>query len=204
MRARWMAIAALATVSQAMGASADRTLRVYLQYGPEAHCTEMSRARAIVSRLFDGAGIHVDWRMGGPKAHMEERGADETIWVRIEPKADAAHESDQALAYSLLHKYDGVRIHVFLDRVRLVDRTDGGLVLGHVLAHEMGHVLEGVARHSEAGVLKANYTMADLRVMANQQLRFAPVDVGLMRAHFLTAAASVAVSSGEGEMREPE
>jgi hypothetical protein len=203
MRTQWMAIAALATVSQAMSASADRTLRVYLQYGPEAQCSEMSKARAIVSRLFDAAGVHVDWRVGGPKARGEEPGADETIWIRVEPTADGDHASDQALAYSLLHKDGGVRIHVFLDRVRLMDRTDSGLVMGHVLAHEMGHVLEGVARHSEAGVLKANYTQADLKVMANRQLHFAPVDVGLIRAHFGVAAPLVA-SSGEGDMRVPE
>jgi hypothetical protein len=34
-------------------------------------------------------------------------------------------------------------------------------LLGYVLAHEIGHVLEGLVRHSGAGVMKASWNRAD-------------------------------------------
>lgn len=47
-------------------------------------------------------------------------------------------------------------------------------LLGHVLAHELGHVLQGVARHSEEGVLKERWSAAEIQVMPTRQLRFTP------------------------------
>ena len=34
-----------------------------------------------------------------------------------------------------------------------------GFLLGHVLAHEIGHVLQGVARHSATGVMKGRWSL---------------------------------------------
>ena len=54
-------------------------------------------------------------------------------------------------------------------------------VLAHVLAHEITHVLEGVARHSDTGIMKAVWSPADYRQMKFHPLPFAPEDVDLIR-----------------------
>ena len=55
-----------------------------------------------------------------------------------------------------------------------------GFLLGHVLAHEMGHVLQGVLRHSETGVLKARWSAGETRDMGKTRLHFTAYDAGLI------------------------
>ena len=52
--------------------------------------------------------------------------------------------------------------------------------MGHVIAHEVMHILQGVARHSESGVMKANWTGADYQRMAWKPLPFTEEDVLLI------------------------
>jgi hypothetical protein len=52
-------------------------------------------------------------------------------------------------------------------------------LLAHVMTHEITHVLEGINRHSETGMMKGQWTETDYRAMA-AGLRFAPVDVALI------------------------
>ena len=64
--------------------------------------------------------------------------------------------------------------------------------LGHVLAHEIAHVLEGVAQHSSEGVMKAKWNERDCDELTRKPLRFAAEDLELIRTHFETRAARVA------------
>lgn len=54
------------------------------------------------------------------------------------------------------------------------------MVLAHVLAHEITHVLEVTDRHSKEGVMKAHWTGRDFRNMAWRGLPFAAEDVELI------------------------
>jgi hypothetical protein len=54
-------------------------------------------------------------------------------------------------------------------------------VLAHVMAHEITHILQGVHRHSESGVMKAQWTRDDFNEMAFKPLTFTDTDVGLIR-----------------------
>jgi hypothetical protein len=53
-------------------------------------------------------------------------------------------------------------------------------VLGHVIAHEVTHILQGVLRHSESGVMKARWSNADYQEMTWKPLRFTDEDVVLI------------------------
>jgi hypothetical protein len=53
-------------------------------------------------------------------------------------------------------------------------------LLGHVLAHEMGHVLQGLNRHSETGVLKERWSPAEIERMWKELLRFTLQDATLI------------------------
>ena len=82
-----------------------------------------------------------------------------------------------AMAYAL--PYEGTHIVVFYDRVT---KKPGNvsILLGHVIAHEVTHILQGVARHSESGVMKANWTGADYQQMSREPLQFTDHDVLLI------------------------
>ena len=69
-------------------------------------------------------------------------------------------------------------IEVLYDRIAaMVERIVLPKLLGHVLAHEIAHVLEGVARHSDTGILKARWDEHDVHDLAWKPLAFASEDV---------------------------
>jgi hypothetical protein len=87
------------------------------------------------------------------------------------------------MAYAL--PFEGLHVRVFYDRVsdpQLFPKFDAPKILGHVMAHEIGHLLQGITRHSETGVMKAHWTAADYGSMAFRPLRFTDEDVRLILA----------------------
>jgi predicted metalloendopeptidase len=69
---------------------------------------------------------------------------------------------------------------VFFDRVKK-NPGDVWCILGHVIAHEVTHILQGVPRHSESGVMKAHWTVEDYQRMAWEPLRFTDYDLQLIQ-----------------------
>lgn len=57
-----------------------------------------------------------------------------------------------------------------------------------VRAHEIGHVLEQMQRHSESAVMKARWSAEDYQRMERNPLPFAPEDVELIREGLLKRA----------------
>jgi len=54
-------------------------------------------------------------------------------------------------------------------------------VMAHVLVHEVAHVLQGVKRHSDNGVMKANWTGEDFAQMRRKALPFTADDIDLIQ-----------------------
>jgi hypothetical protein len=54
------------------------------------------------------------------------------------------------------------------------------VLLAHVLAHEIAHILQGVQRHSESGLMKPQRDDADFFEMARKPLGFTEEDVDLI------------------------
>jgi hypothetical protein len=49
------------------------------------------------------------------------------------------------------------------------------------MAHEITHVVQGIARHSQAGVMKAYWNVHDIWQMVYKPLPFAPEDIDLIQ-----------------------
>ena len=58
-------------------------------------------------------------------------------------------------------------------------------ILGHAIAHEMGHVLLRTSGHSSTGIMRAQWTADDLRRAARGQLLFTLEQSDLIRADVL-------------------
>jgi hypothetical protein len=56
-----------------------------------------------------------------------------------------------------------------------------GLVLGHVAAHEIGHLLLGTGSHSPAGIMQANWKPEDLRRASQGLLSFSAQQAELIQ-----------------------
>jgi hypothetical protein len=75
---------------------------------------------------------------------------------------------------------------VFMSHVEEVvakhrDVIDTKTLLGHVLAHELGHLLVQTKTHSESGIMQANLGELQLRMAYQRRLIFTESD----RRHFL-------------------
>jgi hypothetical protein len=87
------------------------------------------------------------------------------------------------MAYTTPYLQGRVRIHVFVGRIAsMVPPNRMGILLAHVLVHEITHVLQGVDRHSAQGVMKAHWDIPDFRAMQMHPLPFDDLDVLLIHA----------------------
>ena len=140
----------------------------------------MGRAERTTTDVFAGIGVPVVFRAG---AEPKSTGSGVvSIVLQLDEKTPTQFHPG-ALAYAMPFGVSGTRIHVFCDRVRNAWPDGGsGITLGYVMAHEIGHVLEGVSRHSAEGVMKARWDNPDYRRMKPGMLLFDPTDAELLHA----------------------
>jgi hypothetical protein len=94
---------------------------------------------------------------------------------------------------------------VFYDRIRRSAVGDfRTVVLSHVLVHEITHVLQGIDRHSESGVMKASWTAADYARMRARPLPFTDWDIELIRKGIEFRGVRLAAREVKAEIRFPE
>jgi hypothetical protein len=92
--------------------------------------------------------------------------------------------SPDAFARSFPYAEHGFRIEIFVDRLEAAMRLRPLLLtshLGHVLAHEITHLLQGIVRHSETGIMRAHWSEDEYKQMLMPRpLLFEPIDVSLI------------------------
>jgi hypothetical protein len=94
----------------------------------------------------------------------------------------AASDHPGALGYAYPFARAGFRVVIFANRVTSMDRHYE--VLGHVIAHEIGHVLIGTVEHSPSGVMRAHWSKADVAAMQGRLLPFSRTDLEMIADHF--------------------
>jgi hypothetical protein len=128
-----------------------------------------SSAKTLATRIFADAGVHIDWRWS---RHCPMHA------IRISfSTSTPRNRLPGALAYS--KPFEGVHIEIFYDRVRQ-NSIYPYRVLAHVLVHEITHILQGTAVHSEIGIMKARWTPEDFANMRVKSLPFTPADLELI------------------------
>ena len=145
------------------------SVRIYDSAGVMA----ASRARAIkrANEILARADIAVDWR-DCPAGGVLARGAcaappaSGELAVRLvrSPKDDP---NPRALGTALIDKATGTGTlaTVFVDRVTSMARQgqqDTWVMVGSVMAHEIGHLLLGSNSHTETGLMREIWTLRDL------------------------------------------
>jgi hypothetical protein len=180
-------------LAHAQSKNAERKVIVCMEFiDTQASFGVAARARELASEMFAGIGVAIEWRLG-------LRGCPAQAILISLSYDTPAYLKPGALAYAL--PYDGSRVRVFYDRIaqnpcqRLVP-----IVLAHVLVHEVTHIVEGICRHSDKGIMKAHWNENDNQQMAWKPLAFAAEDVDLIyRGLALRAArASVALDTARG------
>jgi hypothetical protein len=169
MRITWVVMAAMVGRTCWAGAVPADEPQVMACMAPTADIRLEKRAKAVSSAIFAGIGVKILW-------HSLSKCPTDGILITFSNETPASLMPG-ALAYAL--PYEGRHLVVFFDRVKNKPGTVS-VLLGHVITHEVTHILQGVARHSESGVMKANWTGADYQQMAREPLQFTDEDVLLI------------------------
>jgi hypothetical protein len=169
-------IAKIALIAGIAGAAAygvepQEKLTVYLRFTPIDRHTIRFMAQDMAARMFAQIGVSLEWKPWQPATES----------LRLPIVIDIVSETPDDLlpnALGYARPYEGGRITIFLDRV---ERTNyPAYVLAHVMVHEITHVLQGVSRHSDSGVMKARWSIGDFCEMRQRAVPFASEDVRLI------------------------
>ena len=133
------------------------------------------KSRGVASQILRHAGVRLEWR-SGTKACAAAGGG------LILSASLASHVGMNPGVMASAKVYEGTHVVVFVDRMkRTFPPEQIAAVLGHVLAHEIVHLLQGIDRHSENGLMKAVWRAEDYDQMLRVPLTVPEGDLQLIR-----------------------
>jgi hypothetical protein len=160
----------------------------------QVEAKELARAQDEASRVLQGIGIEAAW-LNCPVPGVKPQNAQEcgstagALVLRILPQAMAERlgRAEGSLGFAQLtdHGTPGFVASVFYHRVETlaVDLAcPRAVILGHALAHEIGHLLLGTNSHSPNGIMRANWTEKELLSASAGRFGFFPQQAATMRA----------------------
>jgi len=130
-------------------------------------------AQTLASRTFHRIGVQLDWHRAS-SSFCGQRWVIQVTYSLHTP-IDLV---PSALAYT--RPYEGIHIDILYDRVSGGNEVERAEVLGYVLVHEITHILQGVARHSDSGIMKDHWNKADFVRMRLVPMLFSEDDVDLI------------------------
>jgi hypothetical protein len=146
-----------------------RQVTVYFNDNANVPFLVRVQALGVASNIFASIGVTLHWRHVPPHP---EPGAVVIEFVTNTPSTFMPG----GLGYAL--PYEGVHIRIFWDRIER--ECCPRAILAHAIAHEITHILQGVARHSAEGIMKARWTNHEQLAMELTPLRFTPEDVKMI------------------------
>ncbi len=167
----------------------------------------LMEAEEHAARIFRRAGAELRWlNCPGSQAEISQlpacdqpEGGPTQLQLRVVPRIMAERLSlpTNAFGVALSAPQDqfGVYAFVFAHRVDEIAGQVGAevagvffspaVILGHIMAHEMGHLLLGADRHSRNGIMRANWTRKDAQLASTGELLFTRAQGKRTRAHVM-------------------
>jgi len=153
--------------------------------------------------IFADTGVRVIWLRCPAQANQAELSGcqpDDTnkLFLRIVGQPASGFGSRHALGQAFSGEVGSQYATVFHDRVlaMVASRKPGteALVLGHVIAHELGHLMLGTSTHSSFGLMAAGWSAADLERAPAGLLEFSSAEAATIRAEVLRRAQQPSIS----------
>jgi hypothetical protein len=190
---------AMAIVTAVVGTSAWAKLPAAIAAPVVTVCVDRSpggpdyMVEGEASKIFSAIPVTIVWK---PSRKCQSSDA---IRIRLNSRTPA-DLMPGALAFA--QPYRGTYIEIFYDRVRTtVPAECVPHLLAYVLVHEITHILQGIARHSEAGIMKARWTADDYPQMWFDRLTFAPEDIWLIQRGLRSRVERLEAAADERESR---
>jgi hypothetical protein len=143
------------------------------------------QAESEASRIFRQSGIDLRWlNCSSPSPFTENPAACATAEFPSHLQLRIARRSLNLNEFSMGASYlsaDGIGCYadVFFERATLIHETSRigvATILGHGVAHEIGHLLLGANSHSPTGIMRAQWQSADLASASQGTLLFSPLE----------------------------
>jgi len=165
----------------------------------------LAEAEKVAAAIFRSAGVEAHWvtDLGTSGEKIEEILDPKSVGLShlrlsiLSPKM-ASHLSvpNSAMGLAPGRGTDRSTIYVFYGRVEALAQdpanlaaggpqfrhVTSGLILGHVMTHEIGHVLLNLDMHSATGIMRGNWNMNDLLGAVRGQLVFTTQQAEVIRA----------------------
>lgn len=147
---------------------------------------ELFSVQAEASEIFSTVPVRIAWKSGpaceasdAVRIHLpgprDVPALLQSLGIKVE------HLLPDTLGFAL--PYQGTEIAILYDRVcSMVGASMAPHLMAYLLVHEITHLLQGEARHSETGIMKAHWSGKDYDAMWERRLAFAPYDMLLIQA----------------------
>ena len=146
-------------------------------------------AESTASRVFREAGLNVEWMncigVGnhGSASPCTKAAYPTYLHIRIVARARNLPGSTFGIAY-LSADGSGCYSSAFLEPIAHLHAIGGqgvAPVLGHVMAHEIAHLLLGTNSHAAEGIMRAQWQRDELMSASRGELLFSPRESQVMR-----------------------
>ena len=156
-------------------------------------------AEEDAAEVFREAGIETQWKnCGGEElVRLADKPCGEgeyptRLVLRIEKRSQGLAPEAFGVAY-LSENGQGAYCHVFVEPIEELQQDHFlrfDVVLGHVAAHEIGHLLLGLNSHSANGLMKAHWSLQTLEQLKRKALGFNSAQSAAMVERLETAQAT--------------
>lgn len=164
--------------------SIDECLNLYLNGTDSVPFDVLGMAKQVTASIFNEIGVAVRW---AEQPNKQLKQGCTAIKVQFD-RGSAFGSHRNTLGYALPYSKAGSQVHIGIARVLRCrfacydprTKMNEAAFLGHIMAHEIGHAVQGVARHSEDGLMKTDWTSQDVLTMLTRRLSFTKTDADLI------------------------
>lgn len=164
-------------VAIAEAAADPPTIIIHLDDKAGMPALVLDSARAEVADVFQAAGIAISWMEGPAPADLKDSARGHpAVTVMLGTMESPCVSSRCTLGLAVLDRRTAI---VFSNRVLDLARrhpVDPGVVLGRVIAHEIGHLLLPPGRHAHQGLMRG-----EIEVGFRRPSRFTKEEARIMR-----------------------
>jgi hypothetical protein len=154
----------------------------------------LQQAKGVTERIYQDAGIRLAW-----KDHCAPKSGLTQFFVRIVSRSLNLPGEDFGIAF-VGPDGRGVQADVFysgIERLAENNSANPAEIMGHVMAHELGHLLLGMNSHSNIGIMQAHWSGHQFHEMSRGALRFDKRQSQTISARLLL----ITMPANEGELR---
>jgi hypothetical protein len=196
---------AVAQTTTAGSADKNLTVIIHVYNSAEVDHKTLMEAEKVATEIFRKVGAESRWLdVALTSESKQENSADQEsfnlshIRVNIYPRLmdERLGLSNKVLGLAPGTGPDRQVIYVFYDRVEALAHSQvravfegsirrpatTGQILGHAIAHEIGHLLLNLESHSATGIMRGDWNLNDLQSVASGFLLFTPQQAEVIRA----------------------